>query len=243
MRQDQIHPSSVPEARCSLFSVLALGFSPPRERGLKELSGWIAEVLRQATSVSFLPAPEERIRSLEIALTVQAKAAEITSLVAEYHRLFVGPYNLLVAPYESIYRETDRTVMGESTLDVMKRYEEAGFSLSSSFKDLPDHIAAELEFMALLCEEEGAAWQRNDFSLALKLLSHEETFLGEHLVRWVPDFTLKIISTTESPFYRALASLLQDYVLFDLDCVRSLRRLLEAKETTPLMKEGAIDGA
>ena len=133
--------------------------------------------------------------------------------------------------------------MGESTLDVTRHYEEAGFHLSPSFRDLPDHVAAELEFMALLCEEEGEAWHKDDLFQAAKLISREETFLKDHLVRWIPNFTSKILSSTDFPFYRALASLLRDYVLLDLDCVRGLRRVLKAEEFALRVKEETRDGA
>lgn len=239
MREEQNQLYFIAEVRASVYCALAVGFSAPSRRNLQELSSQLLEVMQQRRSLNVWPALDGRIKALQASINGSARL----SLKAEYHRLFVGPYKLPAPPYASVYLESEPTVMGPSTLKVLRMYEEAGFLLSPSFKDLPDHIAAELEFMALLCEEERAAWQRNDFPLALKLLSQEETFLGEHLVRWVPSFASRISSSTDAPFYRALASLLQDYVLFDLDCVRSLRRLLEAKETTPLMKEGAIDGA
>lgn len=239
MKEKQNQPSSMAEVRASLYSALALGFSAPDEGTLKEVSGRLPEVLREASSLFVMSVLEDMIKNFEASIN----ASDRTSLKAEYHRLFVGPYKLPAPPYASVYLETEPTVMGPSTLEVLRMYEEAGFRLSPSFKDLPDHIAAELEFMALLCEEERESWQKADFAVATKLLSREENFLGEHPVRWTAGFSSKILSSTDFPFYRALAFLLKDYVLFDLDCVRALRRLLEARETTALMKEGAIDGA
>jgi len=226
------------EFRGSLYYILALGFSAPNARNLKQTSGQILEVLQKAESLPDWTALADRLKSLELCVN----ASDRSSLKAEYHRLFVGPYKLLAPPYASVYLEPESTIMGPSTLQVLRMYEEAGFVLSSSYKDLPDHIAAELEFMALLCEEEGAAWQRNDFSLASKLLIREETFLRQHLVRWIPNFTSKLLVWTDCQFYRALASLAQDYVLMDLDCVRALRRLLDAEGSATSMKEGARDG-
>jgi TorA maturation chaperone TorD len=239
VREEQNQLYFITEVRASVYCALAVGFSAPSKRNLQKLSSQLLEVMQQRRSLNVWPSLDGRIKALQASIN----GFERLSLRAEYHRLFVGPYKLPAPPYASVYLESEPTVMGPSTLKVLRMYEEAGFLLSPSFKDLPDHIAAELEFMALLCEEEGAAWQGDDLCEAASLLSREDAFLAQHLVRWIPDFASKIISTTESPFYRGLASLLQDYVLFDLDCVRALRRLLEARETTPLMKEGAMDGA
>lgn len=210
------------EERAKIYELLALGFGPPATDLAKKLNE--VEALRswfdQGTRIS---------------------PTNLEELVPEYHRLFVMPGSP-VPPYESIYREGWR-VMGESTVDVVRQYEKAGFYLSPSFKDLPDHIAAELEFMALLCEEEETAWHKDDFFQAAKLLSREETFLKDHLVRWIPHFSSRILSSTDSAFYRALASLLGDHVLIDLDCVRGLRRLLKAEEFATRVKEETRDEA
>ena len=239
MREEHNQPISLAELRASLYSTLVLGFSAPNEGILEELSDGLHEVLNQEDSLPAIPALIDGIKNLEASINSSDK----TSLMEEYHRLFVGPYSLLVPPYESIYREIPRTVMGESTLEVIKRYQEAGFLLSPSFKDLPDHIAAELEFMALLCERERRAWRRRDLSQAAKLLSLEETFLRDHLLRWIPNFTSKILASTEFPFYRALASLVKDYVLLDLDCVCALRRLLDAEGSATPMKGETVYGS
>lgn len=132
--------------------------------------------------------------------------------------------------------------MGPSTLEVLRMYKEVGFLLSPSYKDLPDHIAVEFEFMALLCEEEGAGWERSDLSQAAKFLSHEEIFLKTQLVRWIPNIASKILASTSSPFYRSLVSLARDYVSLDLDFVRALGGFLKAKTSGVPTQEGESDG-
>lgn len=238
MKEKQNQPSSMAEVRASLYSALASGFNAPDDQTLEEVSENISALFKEAKSLFAWPVLQDRIKSLRASI----EKSDRSSLKTEYHRLFGGPYRLLAPPYASLYLESEPTVMGPSTLKVLAMYEEAGFLLSPSYKDLPDHIAAELEFMALLCEEEGEAWQRDDLFEAAKLISREESFLRGHLVRWIPNFTSKLLASTESPFYRALASLVQNYVLLDLDCVHALRRLLAAEGSATSMKEGARDG-
>ncbi len=238
MREEQTQLSSLAEARAALYCALALGFSTPTARDLREISGWILEVLQKAKSLPVGPVLEDELKIFESCVN----AADRTSLMAEYHRLFVGPHKLPAPPYASVYLESEPTIMGPSTLDVSRIYEEAGFLLSPSFKDLPDHIAAELEFMALLCEEEAKAWQRDDLCETTRLLCHQESFLRDHLLRWIPSFTSKILFSTGLRFYRALASLARGYVSFDLDCVRALRRLLDAEGSATPVEEGTRYG-
>lgn len=236
MRQENQRLSDA-ESRASLYSILALGFSAPDEATLEELSDLLPEFLGEARPFLW-PALKQEVKALEACL----KTSDIPSLRAEYDRLFTGPDKLLIPPYASVYLEPEPVIMGPSTLEVLRIYEEAGFLLSPSFKDLPDHIAAELEFIALLCEEEKEAWRRGDLSEAARLLGLEEAFLREHLIRWIPDFASKVLAVSKSPFYRELASLAKDYVSFDLDSVRALRRLLDAAGSVKSMKPGAKHG-
>ncbi|MFN2356106.1 MAG: molecular chaperone, partial [Desulfopila sp.] len=70
-------------------------------------------------------------------------------LLVEYARLFVGPFELLAPPYGSVYLETGRRLMGDSTIAVQHMYTNAGLTLD--VQEAPDHIALELEFMHYLC--------------------------------------------------------------------------------------------
>ena len=79
---------------------------------------------------------------------------DLEKLQVDFSRLFIGPYRLLAPPYGSIYLEKDYKVMENSTVDVRERYRQAGLDISAKFKDAPDHVAAELEFMYFLIFKE-----------------------------------------------------------------------------------------
>ncbi|MBW1770891.1 MAG: molecular chaperone TorD family protein [Deltaproteobacteria bacterium] len=85
---------------------------------------------------------------------------EIDDLCVDFARLFVGPYALLAPPYGSVYLDGERKVMGDSTMDVCMRYAEVGLQLADHFKEVPDHIAAELEFIYFLILKEAEAISR-----------------------------------------------------------------------------------
>ncbi|MGC8593411.1 MAG: TorD/DmsD family molecular chaperone [Nitrososphaeria archaeon] len=134
----------------------------------------------------------------------------IDELEIEYNRLFVGPGHVLCPPYESVYRK-DRPplerglVMGPSAVDVQRRYLEAGLQMSKDYKDLPDHIAVELEFMHYLCLKE--AEERNE-----KWIKMQMDFLRMHIKPWYREFVRCIKKHTKSEFYLTLAEELEKFL-------------------------------
>ena len=131
--------------------------------------------------------------------------ADFESLKVDFSKLFVGPYKLSAAPYGSVYLEADRKMMGASTLDVRNRYREAGLDTAKTFKDAPDHISAELEFMYYLIFKEIEAFAKADIETAIGFIQRQKSFLEDHLMAWVPEFAKGIIENAEYPFYPNLA--------------------------------------
>jgi putative dimethyl sulfoxide reductase chaperone len=133
-------------------------------------------------------------------------------LAVEYARLFVGPYGVLAPPYGSVYLDEGRRVMGDSTLAVQDMYRQAGLVLDPDFKELPDHIAAELEFVSYLTARAAEAAAAGRPGEADEPLRTREAFLGRFLDRWVPGFCARIREGTEHPFYRGLADCLAAFI-------------------------------
>lgn len=140
------------------------------------------------------------------------------ALALEHTRLFVGPGRVPAPPYGSVYHE-GHVLMGESTLDAMRQYREAGFSLAPDAGVLADHVVAELSFLALLAEEEAQAWTAGDEAGAWVWLGRRGAFLCDHLGAWAPLLSQRVLSATEEPFYRTLAVSLRELVAVDLDDV------------------------
>jgi TorA maturation chaperone TorD len=126
-------------------------------------------------------------------------------LSIDHAALFVGPFELLAAPYGSIYREKNRQVMGESTIEVLRSYQDAG--LTVDIKEPPDHIAIELEFMYYLCTREAAAVADGNGEEADRYREMQNCFYQSALP-WIPQFCDSIRKGTENPFYTGLADCL-----------------------------------
>ena len=130
---------------------------------------------------------------------------DLEGFKVEFSKLFVGPYTLPAAPCGSVYLENERKMMGTSTQDVKDRYREAGLDTAKTFKDAPDHISAELEFMYYLIFKEIEAFTNSDIETAIGFIQRQKSFLEDHLLAWVPEFSNSIIENAENPFYPNLA--------------------------------------
>lgn len=145
----------------------------------------------------------------------QYSAAEPQGLLLDYARLFLGPTNVLAKPYGSAWLEADGGLMQDSTTAVVALYEEGGFDIADDFRELPDHIAVELEFLYLLLFRENEA-RRNADAQALEAASAlRRRFLAEHLGRWVGRFAAAVASGAQSSFYRELAELTERFVTME----------------------------
>ena len=132
-------------------------------------------------------------------------AKELEKLKIDFARLFAGPYSLLAPPYGSVYLEGERQIMGDSTLDVQNRYRKEGVELSDSFRDVPDHIAVELEFMYFLIFKEIEALASSDFESASDYIEQQKSFLQVHLGSWMPKFASNVEQNAATKFYKNLA--------------------------------------
>ena len=142
-------------------------------------------------------------------------------LTVDYAKLFVGPTELLAPPYGSVYLDGARQVMGDSTMGTIKIYQDEGLSIDDEFRELPDHITVELEFMSYLIFKEIEALKQSDFERAKGFIDKQEIFLNTFLYRWAPPFCEKIREGTDNGFYKALADCLSSFIL------ESNQRLLE----------------
>lgn len=131
-------------------------------------------------------------------------------LAVEFAGLFIGPGHF-ISPHESVHHVRDDgdygKLWGADTVAVKKFIEAAGLTYQSEFGGMPDHIAAELEFMQKLEERYALALDDGDIELAENLVTIKSRFLAEHLLAWAPGFLDKVMTNATLPFYREMAGL------------------------------------
>lgn len=157
--------------------------------------------------------PDEAACGLRAELAGIAGLDDIQTLQVDYSRLSVGPYGLLASPYGSMYLENLKLV-GDSTVDVSRRYAKEG--LNVSIREVPDHVAVELEFMYFLIHKEVEAALLGDSARAMDYVRKQRDFLEVHLARWVYDFADRMASNAETSFYKKLAGLTKKFISGDV---------------------------
>lgn len=139
----------------------------------------------------------------------------LLELEKDYTRLFVSAHPGVVAPpYSSVYLDGSGQVWGASTAEVVNCYRAAGLDIADEFNDIPDHIAAELEFVSYLIGEQ----QKDDEGVAApdsELDEIERQFLDGHLFKWAPAFFGRVAEHAETTFYRRAASIARQFVAWD----------------------------
>lgn len=123
----------------------------------------------------------------------------------EFARLFLGPFDIRVPSYASSYLEPEGQLMGEVASSVLELYFRAGLQLGEDVREMPDHVAVELDFIQYLMQAEGdltaAEWEEI-----------RTVFWSQHFALWFPRFLARINSESKHKFYRCLA----DFLLFSL---------------------------
>ncbi len=132
-------------------------------------------------------------------------------LEEDYLRLFV--VNQEVPPYESSIMTPGNPALTMAALD--EEYSAGGLSMATSFSEPPDHAAVELEFMSLLCKQEGEAWAKRSVGDAVRYLEREAGFLNQHLSRWFPVFTQQVGFRAGDSFYTLVTKVAYAFIEHD----------------------------
>lgn len=139
-------------------------------------------------------------------------ATPLQDLLVDYTRLFLGAPHALAKPYASVWLTNDPELMQGSAMELLKLYEQGGFEIDPEFRDLPDHVAVELEFLYLLSYQQNQA-TATGYEPALQALASLRTaFLIGHLGRWLGPFILAVHDHAECEFYRELAEFTELFV-------------------------------
>ncbi|MDZ7761567.1 MAG: molecular chaperone TorD family protein [Desulfovermiculus sp.] len=188
---------TLPEKDQALYNALSLVanyFYPPEHE--------LVESLQALPEVAGLLDPEMADAAGRMLAAFQEQSLD--ELLKEYSRLFIGPFQLEAPPFGSIYLESEGRLMGQSTAEVKRIYQECGLDISPDFQSPPDHVAAELEFVAYL------GWQEKGSQDEEQKRFYQEQrtlFLHRHIGYWFPLLADNIEKHTILAFYLELSRL------------------------------------
>ena len=140
-------------------------------------------------------------------------AQPLEQLQVDYTRLFLNPTGAVAAPYESVWLAgKDPMFVEQVTQSVLESYRQGGYDVDLSFRDLPDHVAAELEFLYTLIFREARAAASGKNGERAAAVDLRRRFVEKHIGRWIGPFAEALRGGGETALYRALADLTERFV-------------------------------
>ena len=147
-------------------------------------------------------------------------------LEAEYVQLFIhnphSPESAPCKPYESVYVDKGESGSGWLLACLEKEYGSAGLAISPSLKDLPDHVAVEMEFMSFLCGQETDLWGKEATKDGIQILERQAGFLKKHLNRWLPQWTRRVETMDGAGIYAVVAETARIFTSHDQDLLSAV---------------------
>jgi len=149
-------------------------------------------------------------------------ASSENDLAADFAAIYLT-HALRASPCESVWRDEDHLMLQAPTFAVRAFYRRHGVQVANWRQRPDDHLATELEFVALLLE-------RGELKEAAR-------FLKAHLLVWLPSFANRVGQRAATPFYAALACLTL------AACEQCLARLPEVAVLPPVVAADAAPGS
>ncbi|GAB4547678.1 MAG: molecular chaperone TorD family protein [Thermodesulfovibrionia bacterium] len=216
MMEDYIKENQL---RAECYRLLSACYCKPTKEFIEE--GLINELITVLKPIcpEALPYAEEMLKGLLDSELLNSPI--VNSILIDYSRLFIGPFKLVAPPYGSVYLDKEGLLMGDSTIEAVRLYREAGVEMDrDTHKDMPDHISVELEFMYYLIFKEIESIERGDRESAKRYENLRKDFLKRHLCAWAFKFLNSLKNGAETTFYKNLALCTETFLKQD-----SLREL------------------
>ncbi|SDI32227.1 chaperone TorD involved in molybdoenzyme TorA maturation [Ferrimonas sediminum] len=185
--------------------------------------GPIASAYHALKGMVFAPSNPESVANLiayleasgsnpELLAEAQRHADAPEDLECDFNRMCIGPYRLLVPPYESVYCASGRQINTDDTVKVADFYQNIGLVIDEKLNEPADYIGNELEFLycveALVSEHQKQ--ENSDTATALEELAQE--FLSLHLGTWYQKFTEGMEKHAQTDFWRLYAGELRRFL-------------------------------
>ncbi len=111
------------------------------------------------------------------------------------------------SPYETSYGSSNAFTQSQALADISGFYRAFGVEPASVYRERPDHLGAELEFLGFLEFKEALALTEKNSEAAQICQSARRRFLEEHVGRWAPVLLERLSLEAAHELYRLLGAL------------------------------------
>lgn len=174
----------------------------------------------------------------------QADTNVLTTLAVDYARTFLGSgvsgYSAAY-PYESVYTSPKRLMMQEARDELLALYRAAGLEKSGSWKESEDHLAAELEYLAILGTRIAESYETGDEDAAIAVLVQQKNFLEDHMIPWFPMMAADIEKFSRTDFYRGLGKLTSGFLESDMEFLEDVLAETDFEDESAQARQEALE--
>lgn len=195
-------------ARSRVFALLARALRYPDEELFASLrdSTWRAALAEAACRSGIGP---DNAFLVELQGLPETLPADLAGLQGMHTTLFSSGN---VCPHqESDYVASHAFQKADVMADIAGFYAAFGVRVSSTHRELPDFLGAELEFLHLVGWKEAQARRQSRHAAASICRKAHEKFLADHLAAWVRAFRESVERSQVGQFYILLARLTESF--------------------------------
>lgn len=207
------------QTKATMWELLAVSLRYPDDTLLQAVASgeWESAAVEVAGALG-LTLPEGFGEQARQAREVAAADGGIDVLRGEATRMFISPYKPACSGYETMWRAADDGVnpllfVNKHAMAVERFYRSCGLKGAEGTNDPLDHIGSECEFMAFLATLAAGAKRPEGVPADEDLpggspAAAYAAFKDEHIDKWVPRFSAKMLEASRTPFFRATSMLL-----------------------------------
>src|SRR3989338_682761 len=203
--------------RATLYSALALGFRSPSEETIARLTS-AESVAALSDAAGVLDSNHDSGLGPVVQALAGGENSSVPGLSTSYLSLFGHTAGGTAPPYETEYGAEALFQQPQELGDLAGFYLAFGLTLNQAEHERTDQVSCECEFLSFLCLKEAYALEKGDVSMLEEVRKGTRLFLRDHLGRFVPSFTRKLVIEDQGGFYGVLGELCARFVTEE--CVR-----------------------
>lgn len=211
-------------AREAIYRFLAAALAEPTaticqllfDEPSRTLARLAADVLREevqatATTPGFGELP---VAHLDLRPALAALPSSMATLHEEFNRVFGLVYARDCTPYETEYLSADEPFhRAQQMADIAGFYQAFGLRPSAKHPERPDHVALQLEFMAVVLTKKRLAGEQPDAEHLVSTCDEvQRAFVRDHLAPWLPSFATNLSRKAGSGFYAEVGRFLAAFI-------------------------------
>jgi TorA maturation chaperone TorD len=149
----------------------------------------------------------------------------VQQLATDYTMCFDGVSSVegqVCVPYASVFLSEKALLNQEPRQKVYRIFKAEGVKLNSGINLPEDHMAFELEFLAMLSERANSALDKGDKASALSDLELSKSFICDHILTWYDLLWQRALHMVKTRFYRGMMKAAKGYLTDDLTTLDDL---------------------